>query len=56
MKDLSLSELESISAGIGWPLIPQPVYLAYIDKMVQHFRQDNGGPSATWDNNGGYIG
>ena len=56
MKKLSLSELESISSGTGWPILPQPVYLAYIYRMIQHFKQDNGGPSATWDKNGGYIG
>lgn len=61
MNILTCNELVQVEgAGPTWEAIKVIVTLVSFVRdvaiMGNPFYQDNGGPSATWENNGGYIG
>lgn len=53
MREIDLNELKHINGGDipWWDLAWEAAKAIY-----KNCHQDNGGPSATWENNGGYIG
>lgn len=57
LHELNLNELKQVNGGdgVGVGILSSMIWDA-AKAMWVHFKQDNGGPSATWENNGGYIG